>query len=86
MIAGARFPSISWDGIGGARIDPAVGTGWRMLVVYRGNHCPLCTVYLDQLNQMQADFGASGIQIAAVSADPKPKGKQKRWNVAGLFP
>ena len=86
MSAGARFPSMSWEGVGGLNVDPVVGSGWRILVVYRGKHCPLCRAYLDQINQMHAAFLSSGIEIAAVSADPQFKAEAEATECGWTFP
>ena len=86
MSAGARFPSLSWDGVGGTRVNPMAGSGWRMLVVYRGKHCPLCKAYLDQLNRMRAEFESSGIEVVAVSADPQSKAEAEAAECGWTFP
>ena len=51
MSAGAAFPPMGWDAVGGGRVEPAQGSGWRLLVVYRGKHCPICKTYLDTLQE-----------------------------------
>lgn len=71
--AGAAFPSLSWQAVDGDALTPAETPGWRMLVVYRGKHCPLCKKYLKSLDGMLDDFKAAGISVAAVSADPLEK-------------
>ncbi|MDI5891701.1 peroxiredoxin-like family protein [Halomonas rhizosphaerae] len=48
---------------------------WRMLVVYRGLHCPICKKYLSQINEMKADFDEMNVQVVAVSTDPEEKAK-----------
>lgn len=68
--AGARFPDLSWQQVGGGRVSPADAEGWRLLVVYRGKHCPLCTMYLGQLESMKEDFSEADIGVWALSADP----------------
>ena len=84
--AGTRFPAFSWEGVGGARVDPASDSGWRTLVIYRGKHCPLCKAYLHTLNGLRADFASSGIRIAAVSADPQEKAEAEVAQNAWAFP
>lgn len=54
-------------------IAPADVTGWRLVVVYRGKHCPLCEKYLDTLNKLLPAFDEAGIKVIAVSADPIEK-------------
>jgi len=68
--AGDRFPDLSWQQVGGGRVAPAEAEGWRLLVVYRGKHCPLCTIYLGQLEGLRETFDEAGIRVWALSADP----------------
>jgi len=49
---------------------------WRMLVIYRGLHCPICKKYLSQLNEMKADFDELNVQIVAASTDPREKAQE----------
>lgn len=71
--AGSPFPKMSWPLIGGGDLTLADDEGWRLLVVYRGKHCPLCKKYLATLNNSLPEFQAAGIKVAAVSADPREK-------------
>jgi peroxiredoxin len=59
--SGSAFPPFSWPSITGDSIAPAEMSGWRFLTIYRGKHCPLCKKYLTELNGMQNEFAASGI-------------------------
>ena len=83
MTAGASFPAMTFDAVGGSKIDPAGASGWRMLVVYRGKHCPLCKKYLGALNEMLGDFESAQVGVMTVSADPKEKAevdvKEQGW-------
>src|SRR5690348_12005749 len=71
--AGSVFPAMSWPQVGGGTVDPWKEPGWRMLVVYRGKHCPLCKRYFKTLDGMLDDFRAAGIAVMAVSADSLEK-------------
>ena len=71
--ANAVFPDMRWERVGGGQVAPATGDGWRMLVVYRGRHCPLCKKYLKTLDGMLGDFQAAEISVMAVSADSAEK-------------
>jgi peroxiredoxin len=73
MAAGAAFPQVSWPTVGGGRLDPASGTGWRVLVIYRGKHCPLCKGYLNTLKDLPKDLLAGQVSVYALSADPGEK-------------
>lgn len=71
--AGAPFPDLAWPLTGGGELDVARMPGWRVLVVYRGKHCPRCKTYLNTLNGLIEEFKAAGISVAALSADPAAK-------------
>jgi len=73
LAAGAAFPDISLPRVGGGELSPATQVGWRMVVVYRGKHCPLCRKYLDTLNALHAGYREAGICVIAVSGDPIEK-------------
>ncbi len=73
--AGAPFPALAWDAVGGGRVAPAEAEGWRALIVYRGKHCPLCKKYFATLQNMLGEFADAGIGVLTLSADPEEKAK-----------
>ena len=73
--AGAPFPALAWPLTSGGLLDVGGMHGWRMLVVYRGKHCPRCKTYLNKLDGMLDEFERAGVAVAAVSADPEEKAK-----------
>ena len=86
MAAGARFPELGWNAVDGARIKPAESAGWRVLIVYRGAHCPLCKTYLNTLNGLLDQFNQAGIAVATVSADPSEKAEAEVAECGWKFP
>lgn len=60
------------------------GLDWKMIVVYRGQHCPLCTRYLNQLEGMKAALAETGGDLIAVSGDSKKQlvNHMERLNVS----
>ncbi|MEQ9464475.1 MAG: peroxiredoxin-like family protein [Haliea sp.] len=75
---GTDFPRVALPTIVGGVVtlgQPSSGQS-QLIVVYRGLHCPICKNYLGQLNNMKADFEAMGVEIVAVSTDPKGKAEQ----------
>jgi peroxiredoxin len=86
MAAGQKFPSMNWKTVGGEALDPAAVGGWRVLIVYRGKHCPLCKTYLNTLNEMLGDFDAAGVKVMAVSADPQQKAEAQVAEGGWKFP
>jgi peroxiredoxin len=86
MAAGQKFPAMDWKTVGGEALNPAGIEGWRALIVYRGKHCPICKTYLNTLNEMLGDFEAAGVNVMAVSADPKPKAEAQVAEGGWKFP
>ena len=86
MSAGASFPAMQFDAVGGKTIDPAGASGWRVLIVYRGKHCPLCKKYLGTLNEMLGDFASAQIGVMTLSADPKEKAENEAAEQGWKFP
>jgi peroxiredoxin len=73
LAAGAAFPPVSMPRLGGGEVAPKTGEGWRLFVVYRGKHCPLCKIYLKTLDAMIDEFAAIGVSITVASGDPEEK-------------
>ena len=76
LAAGSAFPKLDVAKLGGGTLTlgvPRGGHDWQLVIVYRGLHCPLCKKYLAQLQEMEADFNAAGVDVVAVSGDPEPK-------------
>ena len=72
--AGDLFPAIELPTLTGENISlgtPQGGADWRLVVVYRGKHCPMCTRYLNELEKLKTEFSQIGIDIVAVSGDSK---------------
>lgn len=86
MAAGQDFPALAWSAVGGDRVSPADGVGWRALIVYRGRHCPLCKTYLNSLNEMLGEFEAAGISVSTVSADGREKAEAEAQECGWKFP
>ncbi|WP_252006555.1 redoxin domain-containing protein [Ferrimonas sp. SCSIO 43195] len=69
---GSQFPSIELPKLGGGRLNlgaPEKKTNWKMVVVYRGGHCPMCTRYLKKIGEAKPAFAKLGVDIVATSAD-----------------
>jgi len=84
--AGDAFPPMSWPKVGGGKLVVADERGWRMLVVYRGQHCPMCRKYLDQPNELLPAFRERGIGVAVVSADSHDKAEREAREEGWQFP
>ncbi|WP_350656609.1 peroxiredoxin-like family protein [Psychrobacter sp. S1-30-MNA-CIBAN-0213] len=72
--AGVKFPNIDVQMLNGDMKSlgtPENGHDWKLVVVYRGQHCPICTKYLNQLETVKASFAEAGVDIIAISGDSK---------------
>lgn len=86
MTAGEKFPALIWKSVSGNQVAPAAGSGWRLLVVYRGRHCPLCKNYLNLLNEMVDEFRAANVAVMTVSADTREKAEMDVVEFGWKFP
>lgn len=76
LTAGETFPSFDIPLLGGDKIQAGKARApfdWQLLLVYRGKHCPLCTRYLNELNQLLEEFNNLGVDVIALSSDPEDK-------------
>ena len=72
---GAPMPTLRLQLLDGGDVDFATLGGWRLLVVYRGRHCPLCAKYLAKLEHLRARFTGLGVSVFAVSSDPEDRAR-----------
>jgi len=87
--AGDEFPEITLPKVGGGELilgQPLNGNDWQMVVVYRGKHCPLCTKYLQRLEQLKESFFEVRVDIVAVSADDETKASAHVSDMGLSFP
>ena len=84
LTAGQEFPSITVKKLGGGEIDlatPEAPCDWRLVVVYRGKHCPFCTDYLNELKDLTSEFNEARVDVVAVSADTEERAKMQAAEV-----
>lgn len=81
---GAAMPAITLKTLTGEEVTTGGSGGWRLLVVYRGKHCPLCKSYLGRLEEVRGLYDALDTEILLVSGDPKEKAEfcQQEWGIA----
>lgn len=84
--AGESFPQVNVKTADGrvvslVDVQPQVATGrWTLVVVYRGQHCPICLKYLNEIAMLSGRFEALNVDIVAVSADNKKQLEQFKIN------
>ena len=72
--AGSPFPAVSASLLTGETVqlgDRVSGADWKLVIVYRGKHCPLCTRYLNEFENHVATLRKLGVETIAVSGDSK---------------
>jgi len=72
--AGSQFPELSATLLSGEEVvlgKAQNGADWQLVLVYRGRHCPLCTKYLNQMEDFKEALLATGVDLVAVSGDNK---------------
>lgn len=87
--AGQDFPSIVLPLLGGGEIDiskPSDNHDWKLVLVYRGKHCPLCTNYLQELESVREELSEIGIDVIAVSADSEVRANTHLGEVNRQYP
>jgi len=81
--AGSEMPRLTLPRTGGGVVNVGDPTGWQVVVVYRGKHCPICRTYLNTLDELLEQFNSAGVEVLAISADPKEKAeseaKEENW-------
>ncbi len=86
LAAGAIFPEMTLALVGGGDVRLGGKGKWQAVVVYRGRHCPLCKKYLKTLDGLKEDFEAAGVDLVAVSADPREKAEADVAGEGWRFP
>jgi peroxiredoxin len=72
---------------GGAwRLADQKPTNFTMIVFYRGLHCPICKVYLKELDGKLDEFAKRGVDVIAISTDSRERAEQtqREWGLARL--
>lgn len=86
---GETFPVTELPVLGGGSIrlgEPGDGYDWQMIVVYRGKHCPVCTRYLREVDEVVTPLKELGIEVVAVSADSKERATDQIAEISPGYP
>lgn len=89
LSTGNAFPPVEATLLDGSTVNLGSahsGADWQMLVVYRGKHCPLCTRYLNLLEEQQEALKATGVSVTAVSADSKKQLEEHMEKLTVSYP
>lgn len=82
------LPDVEVDLVGGGhwRLSQNAPQSLLMINVYRGLHCPRCRRHLEELSAASADATQFGLDIIAVSTDPKTRAEDasREWAINNL--
>ena len=87
--AGDIFPRINVSTLDGSETELGAASdpsNWKLIIVYRGKHCPICTRYLQELEDHVSDFKRLGVEVIAVSADSQERAKTQTSPVNPSYP
>jgi peroxiredoxin len=84
--AGAPMPKLTLPKVGGGEVSLTADGGWKLVVVYRGKHCPICKTYLKTLDGLLDEFKKIDTDVVAISGDPRDKAEsevqEENWRFA----
>jgi peroxiredoxin len=81
-------PKLDVPLVGGGRFDLAAETPehFTLIVFYRGLHCPICRLQLNELQRKLAEFDRRGVSVVAISSDGEERATEAKaqWELAAL--
>ncbi len=81
-------PSLELPIVGGGtwRLADQKPDNFTMVVFYRGRHCPICSMYLADLDQRAAAFADKGVSIVIASSDSEERATESKaeWKLDNL--
>lgn len=87
MVPNKPFPAFDLPLVGGGSSKVgASNTHWKLVVIYRGLHCPLCKQYLAQLQQLESEFKDLGFELLTASTDGEEKAAKFKEEVGLSLP
>lgn len=81
-------PLLEFPLLGGGtwRLSDAKPALFQMIIAYRGLHCPLCKIYLNDLEAKLPEFARRGVDVVATSMDSRERAGKVRaeWGLNKL--
>ena len=66
---GKPFPRFAISKLGGGDVTLGMAPQSQLIVVYRGQHCPVCKTYLGKLDALLSRFAEANVSVVVASAD-----------------
>jgi peroxiredoxin len=83
-----KVPALRAPLVGGGTFDLAAEQPERftLVVFYRGFHCPICKVQLEELERRLGDFAQRGVGVIALSSDSQGRAERTKaeWTIPTL--
>ena len=88
LIPRQQVPSLEVPTVGGGTWSLAdqKPEKYTMVVFYRGLHCPICSMYLGDLNRKAGQFAEKGVTVIVVSSDDEARATEAKdkWGLDQL--
>jgi peroxiredoxin len=88
LIPRQQAPSLEVATVGGGTWSLADQSpeNFTMVVFYRGLHCPICSMYLGDLNKKAEEFAGKGVDVVVLSSDEEDRATQakEKWGLDNL--
>jgi peroxiredoxin len=84
-----QFPGVMLSTINRQEVElgkPSHGLAWQLIIIYRGQHSPSCTEYLNQLNSFKEKLATIGVDLIAASADNSEQLQQHLQQLTVSYP
>ncbi|MEL6640328.1 MAG: redoxin domain-containing protein [Pseudomonadota bacterium] len=75
LCTGVPFPKTTASKLGGGEVTLGTAPAAQLIVVYRGQHCPVCKSYLSGLEGLLPRFAAEDITVVVASADSEEQAR-----------
>lgn len=83
-----KVPDLELPLVGGGTVSLGddAPENFTMLVVYRGLHCPICSMYLADLNSKIGQFQDKGVKVIVASSDGEERAAEaeEKWGLDKL--
>ena len=77
-------PELAVETLAHGSFDLATDVPERMTLIcfYRGLHCPICAMYLKELERLTGEFAERGVTTIAISSDSEPRAREMQKKIA----
>jgi peroxiredoxin len=74
LIPRQATPELSVETLNGPwTLSEQTPENFSMIVVYRGYHCPICKMYVSELNKLLEEFETRAVSVLALSSDTRER-------------